>query len=219
MTRTGGGGPPSDPGMLAPPTRFRYSGNVLIDRARWRAQLPALVLGLSVLSACKSRTPEATFESVTTALQNDDAEALFETLALDTRWSWMTIQRYQRESYDIVMSNYPQGVDRETQLRRLEVGAVAQSAAELYANSEGKNQLVALKKVWPQSTKWSRKTDEASTPDREGNPLVFRLNEGRWGLTKFGEAADLLKKRAASDIDIIKTNATDFERAARRGQP
>jgi hypothetical protein len=205
--------------MLAPPTRFRYSENVFIDRARWRARVPVLLLGLSVLSACKSRTPDATFESVTRALQSDDAETLFETLDLDTRWSWMTIQRYQRESYDIVMSNYPQGTERETQLRRLEAGAVAQSAAELYAHSEGKGQLAALKKIWPQTATWTRKSDEASVLDREGKPLVFRLKEGRWGLTKFGEEADLLKKRAASDIEVIKTNATDFERAARRGQP
>lgn len=205
--------------MLAPATRFRYSENVFIDRARWRARVPILVLGLSIFSACKSSTPEATFERVAKAVQNDDAEALFETLHLDTRWSWMTVQRYQRESYDIVMSNYPQGTERETQLRRLELGAVAQSAAELYANSEGKSQIAALKKVWPQSAQWTRKSDEASTPDREGKPLVFRLKEGHWGLTRFGEEADLLKKRAASDIDIIKTNATDFERAARRGQP
>jgi hypothetical protein len=205
--------------MLAPPTGFRYCDNVFIDRARWRTQVPVLVLCLSILCACKPRSPEATFESVSTALQNDNAEALFETLDLDTRWSWMTVQRYQRESYDIVMSNYPQGAERETQLRRLEFGALAQSAAELYASAEGKQQLAALKKIWPQSAQWSRKGDEASTPDREGNPLVFRLKEGRWGLTKFGEEADLLKKRAASDIDVIKTNATDFERAARRGQP
>jgi len=205
--------------MLAPPARFRYSESVSIDRARWRARTPALLLGLVLITACKTRSPEASFEDVKKALQNDDKKALFEALDLETRWSWMTVQRYHREAFDVVMSNYPQGAERENQLRRLEAGAVAETAAEFYAESEGSAQLAALKKVWPDTAQWSRKSDEASTPDREGAPLVFRMKEGKWGLSRFAEQAELMKKRAAQDFEVIKTNATDFERAARRGQP
>jgi hypothetical protein len=177
------------------------------------------VLGLTLFMACKTQTPESAFEDVARAISNNDAKALFESLDVETRWSWMTVQRYHREAFDIVMSNYPQGAERENQLRRLEAGAVAETAADLYAETEGNAQLAELKKVWPESAQWTRKGDEASTPDREGNPLVFRLKQGRWGLARFSAQAELLKKRAASDIDVIKTNATDFERAARRGSP
>ena len=36
----------------------------------------------------------------------------------------MTVQRCQREAYDIVLSNFPEGADRESKLRRFEAGAL-----------------------------------------------------------------------------------------------
>ena len=49
----------------------------------------------------------------------------------------MSIQKFHREAYDIVLSNYPEGEIRERETRRFERAATAPSARELFSDRRG----------------------------------------------------------------------------------
>src|SRR5205814_4405033 len=94
------------------------------------------VVALAVLAAGCSRgatTPAEAYQRLAAAVATKDAGRLFDALDLETRWSWMSVQRAQRESYDIVLSNFPEGPERERTLRRFEAGALSEGARELFA--------------------------------------------------------------------------------------
>jgi hypothetical protein len=98
---------------------------------------PATV-GLAVLAAVAgcaggARTPEEAQQRLGQAVAARDGERLFDALDLDTRWSWMSIQRAERETYDIILSNFPEGAERERYLRRCQEGALSESARKLFA--------------------------------------------------------------------------------------
>ncbi|MCG5052305.1 MAG: hypothetical protein KA712_05035 [Myxococcales bacterium] len=179
----------------------------------------AFVAGL-VLAACTARgpkTPEAAFARLSEAVSARNAEDLFEALDQDTRWSWMTVQKCQREAFDVVLSNFPEGPDRERQLRHLEAGATAETAAELFAARMGTEALASLAGRLPEPPVFTVAGSEAATPARSGAALLFRQIEQRWGYAGFSSAAEEQKRRAVADLELIKTSATDYERARLRG--
>src|SRR4051812_33742619 len=72
-----------------------------------------IVLAIAALAAggCrqKAKTPAEAFKRLTTAVNAGDGGALFDALDQQTRWNWMSIQKFHREAYDIVLSNFPEG--------------------------------------------------------------------------------------------------------------
>ncbi len=180
-----------------------------------------LVLGL-VLAACSARapkTPGAAYEKLAAAVDNADAEALFEALDQETRWSWMTVQRCHREAFDVVLSNFPEGEDREKKLRRLEAGASAETAADLFAAKSGAAALAALKGRLPDKPDLKVHNNEALATAKAGSALRFLQIEGRWGYAGFAAEAEEVKRRAVADLELIKISATDYERARARSAP
>ena len=57
----------------------------------------------------KAKTPAEAYKRLTAAVNAGDGGALFDALDQETRWNWMSIQKFHREAYDIVLSNYPEG--------------------------------------------------------------------------------------------------------------
>jgi len=97
-----------------------------------------LGLGIVVLAGSiagcrsKAKTPADGYKRLSEAVNAGDGGALFDALDQQTRWNWMSIQKFHREAYDIVLSNYPEGEVRERETRRFERAATAPSARDLF---------------------------------------------------------------------------------------
>jgi hypothetical protein len=179
----------------------------------------------AALGACDrgGKTPEDAYQRLAEAVEVRDGERLFEALDLESRWSWMSVQRAQRESYDIVLSNFPEGPERQRSLRRFEPGALSEGGRELFATlldpgiwtelaaaltAAGANPRLAL------SADGSRA--DVIVP---GRTLSFRKGtDGHWGWGYAGLAADgeEVKRRATADLELMRTSGADYERAAAR---
>src|SRR6476620_5682456 len=100
----------------------------------------AMFLGLAIAALCvggagcrpKAKTPDEAYKRLSVAVNSGDGGALFDALDQETRWNWMSIQKFHREAYDIVLSNYPEGEIRERATRRFEHAATAPSARDLF---------------------------------------------------------------------------------------
>lgn len=203
---------------LARRSDFRYLEIVL--KLRTWVLYGAIACVLVACGARGPRTPESAFERISLGVSNNDAETLFEGLDQHTRWSWMTIQKCHREAYDAVLSNFPDGPDKLQKLRYLEPAATAETPADIFATKMGARALAELKGRLPTGTpQFSTVGAEATLAALSGAALQFRLVEGRWGYSGFAAEAEDQKRRAIADLELIKTSATDYERARTLGNP
>lgn len=181
---------------------------------------------LPALAGCSkrgSKTPALAKERLAAAVGTRDPLQLWRALDLDTQWSWMTVQRAGRESYDITLSNVPEGPQRERLTKRFEAAATVEDASALFARwltpetwSTLAAQVAAAGSREPQQVSEDRA--EIALPDGK---LAFRKSEKRsfgWGFAGLAEPAEDLKRTASADLDALRTNAADYERAATRGQ-
>ena len=182
--------------------------------------LAAAVLALGATAGCKrsARTPEQAYARFADAVRASDAVKLYETLDLDTRWSWMTIRRAHREAYDIVLSNFPEGPERTQRGRRFEAAALAESEAALFASQLAPGRLAELNQGLPDKPALQAQgADQARVDLGSGKTLAFRKGQdGSWGFAGMAGEAEERKRRAAADLELIRINAADFERAAAR---
>jgi hypothetical protein len=171
-----------------------------------------------------SKTPGLAKERLAAAVAARDPLQLWRALDLDTQWSWMTVQRAGRESYDITLSNVPEGAQRERLIKRFEAAATAEDAPALFSRwitpetwSSLTAQVAAAGSREPQLVA----ADRAEIALPEGK-LVFRKSEKRsfgWGFSGLAEPAEDLKRAASTDLEGLRSGAADYERAATRGQP
>jgi hypothetical protein len=187
-----------------------------------------LGLGLAALVAvgggCAggAGTPEEAYQRLAEAVGARDGGRLFDALDLETRWSWMSIQKAQRESYDIILSNYPEGAERQRLLRRCEDGALSADPRALFArqSSGGWGALAAGLPARGKPTVLSDTHAEATGAD--GRKLPFRRVAAKrrwgWGFAGLAEVAEQTKRRSMADLDLLRTSAADYERAATRQQ-
>ena len=181
---------------------------------------------LFLASACWQRgckTPAEAKARLAAAVAARDSARLWGALDLDTQWSWMTVHRAGRESYDITLSNLPEGQQRERLIRRFAPAATSENAAALFAKS--------LPPEW-----WSNLAsqlaaagDRAPVTNAAGSEaeivwpagrLVFRKMskpDFGWGFAGLAAEAETLKRAASADLEALRTNAADYERAAARG--
>jgi hypothetical protein len=218
--------------QLALGAGFRYSGGVARLRRRWLSSI-GVEVGLvalwgAVAAGCErgGKTPEEAFERLAEAVAARDGGQLFDALDLETRWSWMSVQRAQRESYDIVLSNFPLVPDRERTLHRFEAGAQSEGARDLFTRQvEGAvfaDLAGALAAAGPAPRLAIVGDGTLAEAAAGARTLPFRKgSDGHWGWGYAGLAdeAEQLKRRAMADLELMRTNAADYERAwARRGR-
>jgi len=177
----------------------------------------ALVLGAGCASGAKS--PEDAYRKFAAAVTARDGRALYDALDQPTRWAWMTVQKWDREAYDIVISNYPEGPGRERELRRFEKGATAQSARDLFAAELAPDLMAALARLVAPSPRFDMQgpddVAEAVLPDG-GRVRFAHTRRGGWGFAGLGPQADDRKSRAYHDLEAVRASAADYERAAAR---
>jgi hypothetical protein len=189
--------------------------------------LAAILLALPVLllSACWQRgckTPAEAKARLAAAVAARDPARLWAALDLATQWSWMTILRAGRESYDITLSNLPEGQERERMIRRFTPAATSENAAELFAKS-----LAA--EVWPSlAAQLAAAGDRAPVENAAGSEAEIVWPAGRllfhktskpafgWGFAGLASEAEGLRRVASGDLEALRTNAADYERAAAR---
>lgn len=184
----------------------------------WAAVLIASTVGLA---GCrhKSKTAEEAFQRLAEAVRTDDGGALFDALDQGTRWDLMTTQKAHREAYDIVLSNYPEGPEREREKRRYEPAATAASARELFKNETAPRLLPTMKGMIAGPVKFQRGAtdDEADAVTENGAHLAFaRGKDGGWGYAGIAKQTADDKNRAYHDLDVVRASAADYERAAAR---
>ena len=187
----------------------------------------SVILGLGIvalvgsIAGCRSKakTPADGYKRLSEAVNAGDAGALFDALDQETRWNWMSIQKFHREAYDIVLSNYPEGEVRERETRRFERAATASSARDLFIADAAPGLLPMLKPlVLPGASIEAGATpDEAAAVLASGARVPLRRGKnGGWGFAGLDRRAEEDKNRAYHDLELVRSSAADFERAAAR---
>jgi hypothetical protein len=181
-----------------------------------------LVALLAAMAGCrhKSKTPEDAYQRFAAAVKDGDGAALFDALDQDTRWALMTIQKWHREAYDIVLSNYPEGPEQEREKNRFEEAATASSARELFRTTAAPrlmSQLGALVLDAPASFDRSLGDDRAAAVLPNGTRIPFaHTASGGWGFAGLVQRTEADKNRAYHDLEVVRASAADYERAAAR---
>jgi hypothetical protein len=199
-----------------------------------------LVVGmaLQVGAGCRrqARSAEQALARLQNVVANRDPAALFDVLDQRSRWAWMTIQKSHREAYDIILSNYPEGPERERELRRFQKGAVLGSARALFAEELGQGALAQLASPLPPVERFEtvaaapEPAAPAAGPDpvsaeesvreailTDGTRLPFRRGpDGGWGYSGLARTSAERQNRALHDVELVRASAADYERAAAR---
>jgi hypothetical protein len=179
----------------------------------------AAFLTLLLLAGCSRhpRSPEDAYRRLCQAVNGGDAAALFATLDQSTRWAWMTVQRCHREAYDIVLSNYPQGPVRERELRRFEAGATSETAADLFGREAGPSALRSLAPLVAAGAPVETHGGQAEVVLAGAQRLALAEgDDGSWGYAGLAADAKDRERRAIHDLELVRTSAADYERAAAR---
>jgi hypothetical protein len=185
-----------------------------------------LLFMLSVGLACGPRaakTPAQAYARLATAVAAHDGAKLWNALDQDTRWSWMSIERMWREAYDITQSVVPEGPERTRLLARFEPAATSEDAQALFASmlQPGEwQQAAALLAAAGASQPALAPSGETSEIPTSAGRLVFRKAHDRhwgWGYSGLAARAEQVKRTAAADLERMRSNAADYERAATRG--
>jgi hypothetical protein len=193
---------------------------VLRSRAFVAVVLTASAVGLAG-SGCRhrSKTPEEAYQRFADAVKRGDGEALFDALDQGTRWDLMTIQKAHREAYDIVLSNYPEGTEREREKRRYEPAATASSARDLFRKETAPGMIPMMQGQVAGTVHIHRGASEgeADAVTDSGTHLLFALGQdGGWGFAGLAKQTADDKNRAYHDLDVVRASAADYERAAAR---
>jgi hypothetical protein len=166
-----------------------------------------------------AKSPADAYKRLAAAVNAGDGGALFDALDQDTRWNWMSIQKFHREAYDIVLSNYPEGEIRERETRRFEHAATAPSARDLFIEDAAPHLLPMLRPLVLSGAP----IEPGATPDDAAAVLASgarvelrRGKDGGWGYAGLAKRAEEDKNRAYHDLEAVRASAADFERAAAR---
>ncbi|MFL5307111.1 MAG: hypothetical protein ACJ8F1_17980 [Polyangia bacterium] len=193
----------------------------LTSQARVALLAAAAVVSAVGVAGCRhrSKTPDDAYQRFADAIKNEDGGALYDALDQATRWDLMTIQKAHREAYDIVLSNYPEGPEREREKRKYEPAATAPSARELFKNETAPHMIpmtrmlvMGMVHFEPGST-----DGEANAVLEGGGRLLFaRGQDGSWGYAGIAKQTADEKNRAYHDLEVVRASAADYERAAAR---
>jgi hypothetical protein len=171
----------------------------------------------------RAHTPAAAHARLVAAVAAHDSAKLWSALDQDTRWSWMSVQRAWRECYDITQSAVPEGPERARLLTRFEPGAASENAQTLFARMltpEEWNTTQALLAAAGSRQPELAPSGETSSIITAAGTLSYRKAHNRfwgWGYSGLAARAELLKHTASGDLERMRTDAADYERAATRG--
>jgi hypothetical protein len=190
------------------------------------ALLSVILSSLVAGSGCGprgARTPAEAHARLSAAVGARDGALLWNAVDQDTRWSWMTIQRAWREAYDITQSAVPEGAERVRLLARFEPGTTSENAQTLFAKMLSPEDWSSLRTLVDAA---GTRTPEASPPGESADivtsagTLVYRKAHDKhwgWGFSGLAARAEDIKRTAIADLERLRSDAADYERAATRG--
>jgi hypothetical protein len=189
-----------------------------------KSVLLALLILTSVgCGAGRAANPTEAHARLAAAAAAHDGAKLWNALDQDTHWSWMTIQRAWRECYDITQSAVPEGPERDRLLARFEPGATSENAQTLFAKmlapEDWTTTQALLTAAGSQQPALAPLGETAEIVTSAGT-LLFHKAHNRfwgWGYSGFAARAEELKRTAGADLERMRTDAADYERAATRG--
>jgi hypothetical protein len=186
-------------------------------------RLVLVAWAVGALAGCHrtAKTPAEAYQRFSAAVTARDGGALFDSLDQATRWAWMTTQKYHREAYDIVLSNYPEGPERERESHRFQTGATATSAREMFRAEAAPGVLPMLV---PLVAADATIEGAADAPDGRAAAVLAsgarvplaRGEDGGWGFAGLAKDAKDQEMRAFHDLEVVRSSAADYERAATR---
>jgi hypothetical protein len=190
-------------------------------RSRAPLGLVLVVLLFATAAGCrhKSKTPEDAYRRFAAAVKSRDGGALFDALDQPSRWALMTVQKWHREAYDIVLSNYPEGPERDREKRRFERAATASSARDLFRVDTAPRLIPLLHPLVLDNPSFEKGPgdDQASAVLANGGSILFaRGQDGGWGFAGLDQRTEEEKNRAYHDLEVVRASAADYERAAAR---
>jgi hypothetical protein len=199
-----------------------------LDFAPQMSSMKSVFLGLAAFAvascgASRARTPAEAHARLSGAVAAHDSALLWNALDQDTQWSWMAIQRAWRECYDITQSAVPEGTERARLLARFEPGATAENAKALFAAMLSPEDWKLTETLLAAAVAGQLQLDSAGESARIDTPkgaLVYRKAHNRywgWGFGGLSDRSEQLKRTASADLDRMRTDAADYERAATRG--
>ena len=168
-------------------------------------------------------TPAEAHTRLAAAVAASDGALLWNAVDQDTRWSWMTIQRAWREAYDITLSAVPEGTERTRLLVRFEPGAMSESARVLFAKMLAPDDWTSMRALLGAA---GARLPDASPPGEtsemvtSAGTIVYRKAHDRhwgWGFSGLAARAEEVKRTAIADLERLRSDAADYERAATRG--
>jgi hypothetical protein len=169
------------------------------------------------------KTPAEAHARLAAAVAAHDSDMLWNAVDQETRWSWMTIQRAWREAYDITQSAVPEGPERAKLLARFEQGATSENAQALFHRmlepDEWKQAAALISAAGSRQPELAASGETAEIPTAAGQ-LVYRKARTRywgWGYAGLSARAEQLKRTASADLERMRSDAADYERAATRG--
>jgi hypothetical protein len=167
----------------------------------------------------KAGSPDEAYRLFSRAVMERDGGALFDSLDQRSRWALMTVQKWHREAYDIVLSNYPEGPERQRELRRFEKGATAPSARALFKAEVAPGLFPTLAPLVAPNPRIevlpSGNLADAVLPSGARVRLTHEKRQG-WAYGGLGDDAEERKARAYHDLELVRASAADYERAAAR---
>jgi hypothetical protein len=180
----------------------------------------AVALALAGAAGCGpgSKTPAEAYVRFSAAVTAGDGAALFDALDSRSRWAYMSVQKFHREAYDIVLSNYPEGPVRAREQRRFETAATATSARELFHREIAAGLWAQLRPLVEAGARIeiAPSGDAAAAVLASGARAALSRGRGGWGFAGLDEQAEDQKNRAYHDVEVVRASAADYERAAAR---
>lgn len=190
------------------------------------ALLASAVVSVLALVGCgpgRAKTPGDAHARLAAAVSAHDSAQLWNALDQDTQWSWMAIQRAWRECYDITQSAVPEGDERTRLLARFEPGAKAENARSLFTAMLSPGDWKAVEDLVSAAgaaQPESGPSEQTARIETTRGPLTYRNAHNRywgWGYSGLSDHAEQLKRTASADLERMRTDAADYERAATRG--
>ena len=158
-------------------------------------------------------------QAFTDAVNAGDGGALFDALDQETRWNWMTIQKFHREAYDIVLSNFPEGAEREREPSASSRPRPRPARASCSrATRRRRCCRCCARWCWPERRSRTARATIARRPGAGdgGRVELERGKNGGWGFAGLAKRAEEDKNRAYHDLEVVRASAADYERAAAR---
>jgi hypothetical protein len=170
-----------------------------------------------------AKSPDDAHLRLAAAVAAQDATKLWNALDQTTRWSWMTVQRAWRECYDITQSAVPEGPERTRLLERFTPGATSENAEALFRKMLTPEDWAAartlIEAAGPRKPALTSAGETAEIETEKGR-LIYRKPRNRswgWGYAGLSARAEVLMRTASADLERMRRDAADYERAATRG--